>query len=95
MSHAHEDSGESTSGDAKAMQDVEKFRVLLEHWIEHNAAHGAEFEKWARRARDVDLEEVSRDISAAADGLREITGRLRAAMTHLKRGRKEKEHVSE
>ena len=95
MSHTNRDSGESASGDAKAMQDVEKFRVLLEHWIEHNVAHVAEFEKWARRARDAHLEEVSQDISAAADSLREITGRLRDAMTHLKRGRKEKVNVSE
>ena len=95
MSHTHQDSGESTFGDAEVMQDVEKFRVLLEHWIEHNTAHEAEFEKWARRARDADLEEVSRDISVAADGLREITGRLRDAMAHLKRSKKEKEHVSE
>ena len=95
MPHTHQDSGESNSGDAEAMQDVEKFRVLIEHWIEHNAAHRAEFEKWARRARDADLEAVSRDISVAADGLREITGRLRDAIAHLKCGRKEKKHVSE
>ncbi len=94
MSDLQQDSQESSSGDAEAMQDVEKFRVLIEHWIEHNAAHGAEFEKWARRARDADLEEVSQDISAAADVLREINGRLRDAITHLKCGRKEREYVS-
>ncbi len=89
MSHTHRDSVESTSGDAKAIQNVEKFHLLLAHWIEHNAVHAAEFEKWARRAREVGLEEVSQDISAAADGLREITGRLHDAMAHLQRGRKE------
>jgi len=83
MSHLHQHARESTSGDAEAIQNVEKYRVLLEHWIEHNAAHGAEFEKWARRARDADLGEVSRDISAAADGLLEINGHLRDAMAHL------------
>ena len=77
------------------MQDVEKFLVLLEHWIEHNVAHGAEFEKWAKRARDADMNEVSRDISAAADGIRGINTRLRNAMVHLKHGDKENEHVSE
>ena len=77
------------------MQDVEKFVVLLEHWIEHNVAHGAEFEKWAQRARDADMNEVSRDISAAADGIRDIDAHLRNAMAHLKRGDAENEHVSE
>jgi hypothetical protein len=90
MSYTHHDSVESTSGDAEARQDVDKFRVLLKHWIEHNVSHEAEFEKWARRARDADLKEVSCDISAAADSLREITDHLRDAMAHLRGGTKEK-----
>ncbi len=77
------------------MQDVEKFRLLLEHWIEHNVAHGAEFEKLARRTRDADMDEVSREIYAAAEGIRGINARLRNAMAHLKRGGQENEHVSE
>ncbi len=77
------------------MQDVERFRVLLEHWIEHNVAHRAEFEKWAQRARDADLSEVSRSIAAAADGIRKINAHLRDAMTHLTRSVKETQHVSE
>ena len=72
------------------MQDIDKFRVLIKHWIEHNVSHEAEFEKWARRARDAGLQEVSGDISAAAHSLREITDRLRDAMAHLRCGTKEK-----
>ena len=83
------------SGDGEAIEGVEKLRVLLEHWIEHNAAHGAEFEKWARRAGEAGLEETSREISAAVDCLRNSTGHLRDAMDHLKSGRKEKGYVSE
>ncbi len=30
------------------MEDVEKLRILIPHWIEHNAEHAAEFERWAR-----------------------------------------------
>lgn len=30
---------------------VEKLRVLLPHWIEHNHNHAAEFTKWAGLAR--------------------------------------------
>jgi hypothetical protein len=29
------------------MKDVDKLRVLLPHWIEHNQGHGAEFFRWA------------------------------------------------
>jgi len=29
------------------MDDTEKLRILIPHWIEHNAEHAAEFERWA------------------------------------------------
>ena len=32
------------------MDEVEKLRVLLPHWIEHNGEHAAEFRGWAGRA---------------------------------------------
>jgi hypothetical protein len=28
------------------MENVEKLRVMLQHWIEHNKGHVEEFEKW-------------------------------------------------
>ncbi len=28
------------------MNNVEKLRVMLQHWIEHNKGHMDEFEKW-------------------------------------------------
>ncbi len=28
------------------MDNVEKLRVMLQHWIEHNKGHMNEFEKW-------------------------------------------------
>jgi len=32
------------------MNDRDKLRVLIPHWIEHNAAHAAEFRRWAENA---------------------------------------------
>jgi hypothetical protein len=32
------------------MDEIEKLRVLLPHWIEHNAEHAGEFRDWAERA---------------------------------------------
>jgi len=29
------------------MNDIDKLRVMLPHWIEHNIGHGHEFSKWA------------------------------------------------
>jgi len=31
--------------------DLDKLRVLLPHWIEHNEEHAASFESWAAKAR--------------------------------------------
>lgn len=30
---------------------IEKLRILLPHWIEHNHSHEAEFKKWAEQIR--------------------------------------------
>lgn len=47
------------------MNDIEKLRVLLPHWIEHNAEHADEFLTWAERAR-----KSSEDyLGGAADAL--------------------------
>lgn len=51
------------------MQELDKLRVLLPHWIEHNHSHIAEFAKW----REV----AAGDGSIAAVGLAEAV----AAMT--------------
>jgi hypothetical protein len=32
------------------MREIDKLRVLLPHWIEHNGEHAAEFRGWAERA---------------------------------------------
>ena len=66
------------------MQDAEKLQVLLKHWIEHNASHGEEFKKWAQRANEAGLGEVSGEISAAAGRLHEATGCLCKALTYLR-----------
>jgi hypothetical protein len=32
------------------MKEIDKLRVLLPHWIEHNGEHAKEFRGWAERA---------------------------------------------
>ena len=65
------------------MEVAEKLNVLFEHWIEHNTTHEEEFEKWAQRAEEAGLKEVSGDISAAAERLQEATRCLHSARIHL------------
>ncbi len=68
------------------MKDADKLPILLEHWIEHNASHEAEFAKWAQRATEAGLEEVGGDITAAAERLRQASDRLQAALSSLQPG---------
>jgi len=41
------------------MNDLEKLRVILPHWIEHNTGHGREFEKWAATLSEAGEEEIA------------------------------------
>lgn len=34
------------------MENVDKLRVLLQHWIDHNKGHAEEFAKWQNRMTD-------------------------------------------
>jgi len=58
--------------------DVEKLRVLLPHWIEHNADHAGEFRTWAARAGV-----AGGNILAAARQLEEANEALQAALSKL------------
>ncbi len=60
------------------MDDADKLRVLLPHWIEHNGEHAAEFRQWAERVP------VARDaLLAAAELLAQGNARLQAALEQL------------
>ena len=60
------------------MKYLEKLRVLLPHWIEHNDEHAAEFREWAVRAG-----EAEKDILEAAQLQEQATGLLQSAMEKL------------
>jgi hypothetical protein len=60
------------------MQESDKLRVLLPHWIEHNQEHAAEFQVWAAKAG-----EASPEILAAAEMLVKANFSLEAALDKL------------
>jgi len=61
------------------MNEIEKLRVLLPHWIEHNGEHASEFKKWAEKAEPA----VREAILAAAGLVDEANGRLLDALEQL------------
>ena len=60
------------------MNEIDKLRMLLPHWIEHNAEHAAEFQKW------VDQAGPARDALLDAAGLvQDANNQLQAALEQL------------
>lgn len=60
------------------MEETEKLRVLLPHWIEHNGEHAGEFREWAGRAGE------ARDaLLDAARLVDEANARLQEALEQL------------
>ncbi|HIC90059.1 MAG TPA: hypothetical protein EYP04_11755 [Anaerolineae bacterium] len=60
------------------MNERDKLRVLLPHWIEHNAEHADEFRRWAEQAG-----EAKSDILAAAEQMQQVNARLTSALEKL------------
>lgn len=62
------------------MNDLEKLRVMLPHWIEHNQGHGAEFSLWIEKLK-TDSPEVAALLRNAVDSLQEAQRSLTAALS--------------
>jgi hypothetical protein len=65
------------------MDDRDKARALLPHWIEHNAEHAAEFRQWAERVRAAGEEEAAEEITLAAKQLEWVNEALTSALKSL------------
>ena len=65
------------------MNDLDKVRALLPHWIEHNAEHAAEFRDWAERVQAMGEEGVAEEIALAAKQLGWVNEALVAAQERL------------
>ncbi len=60
------------------MNDQEKLRVLIPHWIEHNNEHAGEFRRWAEQAGD-----AAPDILAAAEAIARANESLATALEKM------------
>lgn len=60
------------------MNDPEKLRVLLSHWIDHNEEHAGEFRQWAEKAGA-----AAPDVLAAAERMAPVNEALAAALAKL------------
>ncbi len=61
------------------MNDLDKLRVMLPHWIEHNQSHGAEFSQWADKLKG-DAPEVAALLTKAVTSLTDAQAGLEEAL---------------
>ncbi len=54
------------------MNDIDKFKVLLPHWIEHNKNHEKEFKKWLSIIENIDEKEAASLLKDALSSLENI-----------------------
>ncbi|MBW1635250.1 MAG: hypothetical protein JRJ68_03140 [Deltaproteobacteria bacterium] len=62
------------------MENVEKLRVLLQHWIEHNKGHGEEFAKWQKRMAEDSNKVIADCIGEAIEQMGKVNDQLAKAL---------------
>ena len=65
------------------MDSIEKLRVLLKHWIDHNGGHVAEFDKWRETMNKENRESMATALSTAITQMDEVSATLQAALDEL------------
>ena len=67
--------------------EMEKLKILLDHWIEHNKEHGEEFREWAEKASDLGEAVVHEDMLDAARYMDKASESLRKALEELNKAK--------
>lgn len=62
------------------MNDLDKLRVILPHWIEHNSGHGKEYDKWGQLLKSSGHEEIAELLEQAAASIKEADAALNKAL---------------
>lgn len=73
------------------MENKEKLRVLLQHWIDHNTGHAEEFERWRQTAEADGESSIASHIQEAISAMKAANSSLQHALDHAG-GPKEDEH---
>jgi hypothetical protein len=62
------------------MNQIEKLRILLPHWIEHNLGHGEECRKWSAIAHDEGQTKIAEHIDSAIKAMLRVNELLEMAL---------------
>jgi molecular chaperone GrpE (heat shock protein) len=58
------------------MDNVEKLRVMLQHWIEHNKGHVEEFDKWQKTMIEEGQKSIADSIAEAVKTMATVNDQL-------------------
>ncbi len=65
------------------MEEKKRLSVVIDHWIEHNESHMAEYRKWAQKAEELGLDVVKAEIEDAVEKLNQCNHSLQKALKGL------------
>lgn len=72
--HHHEHEHEHRADD-----DLRKLKILLDHWIEHNASHAQNYLDWAHKVGLIQKEAAAQELRSAAELTEQISLHFRRA----------------
>lgn len=65
------------------MDEMDKLRHLIEHWMEHNVEHAATYNEWASRAEANGKVDASETLRKVASETGRLNAMLREALAEL------------
>jgi hypothetical protein len=74
------------------MESIDKVRVLLKHWIDHNGGHVAEFAKWRKIMADENRVSTAEALQKAIEQMDAVSATLQAALDEIGGGGDHSEH---
>ncbi len=85
--HSHHHGHDHHHGHAHShapLSFADKLVKLLDHWVQHNDHHAADYRKWARDASENGQANVAEQLASAAELTDTISERLREAGEKVK-----------
>ncbi|MCF8111042.1 MAG: hypothetical protein K9J85_06095 [Desulfobacteraceae bacterium] len=64
--HDHHHGDHEDGRETKEMPMPEKLKKMVSHWLKHNADHAETHRRWAQRAREAGMEDVSLILESVA-----------------------------
>ncbi len=74
------------------MDNVEKLRVMLQHWIEHNKGHIEEFDKWRGTMSDEGRASLAERIKKTIELMASVNTELEKALQEAGGAKHDEDH---